>query len=505
MEIRAKSTLHNPSEEELRDLTEQQATARWTEFGNLNITTEVTARSKGSTFVVNDDPSQHTDPVIDRSTYAEMADRQDQHLTEQDVIVLDGYISDHPDARVAVRLVVEIANANLAAMQRLLYFPPDEGFEPEFHVIYTPSLDAPGFPNDRLIAVDLDNWVSRVFNADYFGESKMSGLRMWDALMYLRGGLAMHCGSKVIEVNGTRSTGLVVGLSGTGKTTTTFSQQGDVARPVQDDFVALFPDSRVYGTEAGTFAKVYGLTPEREPVVWAGVQSSRSLLENVAIDPEGRLDFFDTSHTENSRAICSADDLPGFLAPRFVETADFLLILNRNQGIIPAVARLDRQQAAAYFMLGETTGTSAGGAAEAGKSLRVPGTNPFFVYLHEQQANRLYELLDGTKIDVYLLNTGWIGGADPDQNKEVTPQHSSTIIEGIAAGSIAWEEDPDFGYQVASNVEDFDDLELLQPRRFYQRVGRSDEYADRVEELRRERKAHFGSYEQLLPEIARAI
>ena len=45
---------------------------------------------------------------------------------------------------------------------------------------------------------------------------------------------------------------------------------------------------------------------------------------------------------------------------------------------MPGVARLDRAQAAAYFMLGETTGTSAGGKDEEGKFLRVPGTNPFF-------------------------------------------------------------------------------------------------------------------------------
>ena len=37
-------------------------------------------------------------------------------------------------------------------------------------------------------------------------------------------------------------------------------------------------------------------------------------------------------------------------------------------------------------MLGETKGTSAGGADEAGKSLRVPGTNPFFPMLHASRA-----------------------------------------------------------------------------------------------------------------------
>jgi phosphoenolpyruvate carboxykinase (ATP) len=69
------------------------------------------------------------------------------------------------------------------------------------------------------------------------------------------------------------------------------------------------------------------------------------------------------------------------------------------------VARLNREQAAAYFMLGETQGTSAGGKDEAGKFLRVPGTNPFFPLRHEQQGNRFLELLDSCGFEVYLLNT----------------------------------------------------------------------------------------------------
>lgn len=503
-DVRAKAILHNPTADELRELTARQQTARTTEYGNLNITTEVTARSKNSTFIVSDDPTMHTDGTVDRQTYAGLASTQDAFIENQEMVVLDGYIGDHPDAAVATRLIVEQANANLPAMQRLLYFPTNDNFEPEFQVIYTPHLTAPGFPGDRLIAVDLDAGVTRVFNSDYFGESKMGGLRMWDALMYLRGGLAMHSGCKVIEANGRRQVGLVVGLSGTGKTTTTFSQQGDATHPVQDDFVALFPEGRVYGTEAGTFAKVYGATPESEPVVWAGLQSRRSYLENVAQNEDGKLDFFDKSHTENSRAIISSDDLSGFIPPREVDKADFLLLLNRSRDVIPAVAKMSSLQAAAHFMLGETTGTSAGGAAEAGKSLRVPGTNPFFAYRHELQANRIYELMQTHPLEVFVLNTGWIGGGG-DQGRKVRPSDSSAILEGIVSGSIEWEEDPDFGYLVATEVNGIDDRALLRPRRLYEQQGRAHEYDDRIEVLKEERRVHLAGYELLMPEIAGAI
>ena len=192
--------------------------------------------------------------------------------------------------------------------------------------------------------------------------------------------------------------------------------------------------------------------------------------------------------------------------PRTVETADFMLILNRNANIIPAVARLDADQAAAYFMLGETQGTSAGGKAEAGKFLRVPGTNPFFAYRHEWQANRLREILDTTDLAVYLLNTGRVGGpADDERSLKVTPEVSSAIVAAIAAGEIDWVDDPDFGYAVAASVPDVDDTRLLQPRRLYEEQGRSGEHGEIVESLKENRRRHLAQYDDLMPEIAGAV
>ena len=505
MDISTRSATHDPSAAELRRMAEAQPTSQETEYGNLDVITTVTARSKASTFIVSDTPERHTDPTMPRDAYEEVARAQDEHLEALDVVVIDGYIGDHPDARVRTRLVIDERFANIAAMQRLLYFPADDDVEPEFTVVYTPALEAPGYPDDRLIAVDLDNGVTRVLNSDYFGESKMGGLRMWDALMYRRGGLAMHSGLKVVGEGEDRRVGLIVGLSGTGKTTTTFSREGGGA-PVQDDFVALFPEGRVYGTEAGTFAKTYGLTPESEPAIWHGIIQPGSYLENVAIDDEGKLDFFDGSHTENGRAVISAEDIPGMVYPRQIDHADFMLILNRNAGIIPAVARLTRDQAAGYFMLGETTGTSAGGKAEAGKFLRVPGTNPFFCYRHEWQANRLRELLETTDMEVFLMNTGRVGGpAGDERSRDVTPTISAAIVSAIAHGGIEWETDPVFGYEVAVSVAGVDDDAVLRPRSLYESQGRAEEYAEAVADLHEEREEHLAGYADLLPEIADAV
>ena len=123
---------------------------------------------------------------------------------------------------------------------------------------------------------------------------------------------------------------------------------------------------------------------------------------------------FDTSYTQNGRATFSFSSIDAADATE-LESADFLLILNRNDNIIPAVAKLNAEQAAAYFMLGETQGTSAGGADEAGVFLRVPGTNPFFPMPHDLQGNRFLELLAQHPLEVYVMNTGRVGGPEDDE------------------------------------------------------------------------------------------
>ena len=356
-----------------------------------------------------------------------------------------------------------------------------------------------------MIAVDLDHYVTRVLNSDYFGESKKGGLRMWNDIVYGKGGLALHAGLKVIPTDDGDKVFMIIGLSGTGKTTTTFTTQNG-SRPIQDDFVGLMPGGHAYGTENGCFAKTFGLDPSFEPSIHGAVVKPSAYLENVYQDEDGRVDFFDEHYTKNGRAVFEMGDLLAFEDARNVGPVDYLLILNRNENIIPAIAKLSQEQGAAYFMLGETTGTSAGGAAEEGKFLRVPGTNPFFPLPHGLQGNRLLELLATHPIQTYLLNTGRVGGPEgDDRSKKVKIPHTSACVKGIAEGTIVFETDPDFGYEVATEVPGFDDPELLQPRRLYERQGRTDTYASIVDTLKTDRVAHLQQFTQLSEEIIKAV
>jgi phosphoenolpyruvate carboxykinase (ATP) len=505
----ARSIRWNPSPEELRELTSRMPSARLTEFDNYNVQTKVVSRSKSSTYIITDRPEEHTDQTLSREVGRNIAAVQDEHIRNCDMLVVDGYIGNDPDRRVRARLYIEEAFANIAGMQHWLYFDNEnqggEDWDPQLTVIYTPSLEAPGYPENRVIAVDLDAGVTRVLNSDYFGESKKGGLRMWNKLTYDQGGLSLHAGCKVIPTPRGEQSMLIVGLSGTGKTTTTFTRQNE-SKPVQDDFVALYPGGRIVATEDGCFAKTFALDSKDEPTIHGAVCKPEAYLENVSMTPDGTVDFFDTGYTQNGRAVFRMDALGWHRDAREVTRVNQLLILNRNENIIPAVARLNREQAAAYFMLGETQGTSAGGKEEAGKFLRVPGTNPFFPLRHEQQGNRFLELLDSCGFEVFLLNTGRVGGSpDIENSKKVSIPYSSAVVKAIAEGTIEWTTDPDFGYEVASSLPGIDDLEILQPRRLYERTGRIEDYQTIVDRLRAERRDFLAKYEGLRSEIVNAI
>src|SRR6266550_4165507 len=325
-----KSVRVNPSPQELRELAARMPNARETRYGNLNVQTEVLARSKASTFLLLDDPESSSQQAISREEGDRIAQLQDDYIAGRDMLVVDGFIGDDPDFRTPARLYIEESNANIAGMQKQLYFEVDD-----------------------------------------------------------RDGLPLHAGCKVIPTDSGDRVGLIVGLSGTGKTTTTFTRQNG-SLPVQDDFVAWMPNGRVYATENGCFAKTFGLNPEDEPTIYAAVTQPDSYLENVSQHGD-EVDFYDTNYTSNGRATFPFGVIEAASADE-IDEAHFLLILNKNENIVPAVAKLEGPQAAAFFMLGETTGTSAGGADEAGKFMRVPGTNPFFPMLHDLQGNRFLEL-----------------------------------------------------------------------------------------------------------------
>src|SRR5947209_18698397 len=112
---KAASMLENPGPEEVKELAAKMPNARPTRYGNLNVQTDVVNRSKGSTFIVTDEPDGQNQ-AIPREEGERWAELQDQYIAEQEMVVVDGYIGSDPEFRVAARLYIEAANANIAGM-----------------------------------------------------------------------------------------------------------------------------------------------------------------------------------------------------------------------------------------------------------------------------------------------------------------------------------------------------------------------------------------------------
>jgi phosphoenolpyruvate carboxykinase (ATP) len=119
--------------------------------------------------------------------------------------------------------------------------------------------------------------------------------------------------------------------------------------------------------------------------------------------------------------------------------------------------------------------------------------------------NRMLELLDSRELKVFVLNTGRIGGTDDAASKKVTIPYSSATVQAIVQDTIEWVTDPDFGYLIAASLPGVDDIEILQPRRLYERQGRLAEYDAMVARLKRERTQFLGSFPGLDDEIVKSI
>jgi phosphoenolpyruvate carboxykinase (ATP) len=179
-----------------------------------------------------------------------------------------------------------------------------------------------------------------------------------------------------------------------------------------------------------------------------------------------------------------------------------VVFITRRKTIVPPIARLTPEQAAAFFMLGESVESSAGDPAQAGKPLRVVGTNPFIIGPLEEEGNRFLEILRlNPHIECYLLDTGRFG-AHPgaDEGVKITVYDSARLLADAARGVIKWKKDPDWGYEVAAEVGDVD-MRHFDRRQYYSK----DEYQRLTGELKEERRAWLRQFKGLRMEIAAAV
>ncbi len=561
--------IENPSQSELRELAlKHTPCVQRSAVGSINKISRNKARMAQYTYIIDTD-DRWSHQIIDPGKARALIDRQAKYIAERgQLIAIDGYIGLGERATGATWLYTP-EGANIAGMQQILAFPRSDvesaaqlaqPFKPTFRLFYTPDLMLEDMPGRQAIIVDMENWTTYVMGADYFGESKKGILRMLNHYVYENGGLVLHAGAKAVSApDGGRLTVTIMGLSGTGKTTTTFSKQGNLTEPIQDDMVVLWPHGALSSTENGCFAKTDGLSLETEPVLFTATSGPDAWIENVFLEADGSFNFSkgalsiedvkrlrdiliatgaDPKHvdkyiagevdiddvvdshgipadgwdfvvwTQNGRSIVPMSSIPDAADLHDVPQVKSMGILNRDEGYdaaMPGIVRFTSpEQAAGYFMLGETSKTSAAGK-ERGKT-RSPFTQPFFPAKHGLQAKRFAELAATMPgVTMWLMNTGYVGGeandAKEDKALNIKIRHSSAMLEALFSQTIKWKKDPDFGYEIVDvdapeNAQLLEKVpaEILEPRRFYESRGRQADYKQWVSHMKEARREFLGSF-----------
>jgi len=442
---------------------------------------------------------------IEKAKAEEIVRQVQEALLSMDLIQVDRRMGDSPESTLRCRLYVPVEYARIAFMWHNMLFPSSssEG-EPDFVSVYVPD-----WP-ERLIFCDVELGYTYILGSDYPGEAKKSMLRQAMYWIKRRGGLGLHAGSKFLRVTGPdgglRDVGfLLFGLSGTGKTTLTLHNHGlhapEAAIIKQDDVVLLTKEGRAYGTEDWFYIKTEGLEPS-QAVLWGAATHPSATYENIKVAEGGKVDFLDTSLTSNGRGVVLRRFIRGTGEGIDLPKANKIVFITRRNDIVPLCARLTPEQAAAYFMLGESIETSAGDPTRAGQAKREVGTNPFIVGPEAEEGNRLLSILrENPDMQAYILNTGSVGAKEGvSAGEKITIRASTEIMKQIAKEGISLETDPDWGYEVPTRVPGVD-LEKYTPTSRYS----DSEYHALVAKLRDERREWLSRFPGLDPAIPRAI
>ncbi len=481
---------NNPSINELRKMAEFEE--RTTEFGSASYNSIVMSRSAKFTQYDMDGFTPEHQKIIDQVL---------EYVKKFPMIQLDRVMCQHPAMRIKARYFVTRRFARIPFMWGQSLLEGDASQTPDMITFHVPEW------HQRMVLLDASRNITFVLGTDYMGEIKKSFLRMGMWIAKQKGLLGLHAGSKLINIkddNGrmTAKGALFFGLSGTGKTTLTCHHHrlegGEGVSIRQDDVVFMNTDGYCYGTEQNFYIKTEGLEKQGQPVLYSATVTPRAALENIYVTPDGKVDFLNYEISKNGRAMVHRADMAYTDDEIDLEKAHLIFYITRHFDIVPPVIKLTPEQGAAFFMLGESIETAAGDPTKAGKAVRVVGTNPFIVGDPAEEGNWMQRFLkENPDIECFILNTGYVGG---EGNQKITIYDSTEIIKQIALGKVTWKKDPEWGYLVPEHIPNVD-VQRLDPRRYYTK----EEYQQRTEKLRQDRRAYLRKFDNLNPQIIESV
>jgi phosphoenolpyruvate carboxykinase (ATP) len=419
-----------------------------------------------------------------------------RHLNDHELFVLDVVAGVDPRYSTAVRLVTPTAWHALFVcnMLRRPLAADLPAFTPAWHILHAPELDADparhGTRSGTFVVIHFGERTILVGGTRYAGELKKAVFSTLNYLLPPQDVLPMHCAA---TLGAAGDVALFFGLSGTGKTTLST----DPERALIGDDEHGWSDRGVFNFEGGCYAKVIGLSPAREPTIYAATKTFGTVLENVVVDPAtGVVDFNSAAITENTRAAYSLDVVPNHVASGMAGHPSAIVFLTADAyGVMPPVSRLSGPQAMYHFLSGYTAkvaGTESG-VTEPTATFSTCFGAPFLPLAAGVYGTMLGDKTARHGVRTWLVNTGWTGGPY-GVGRRIPLEQTRAIVRAAVSGAldgVPTEREPVFGLEIPLAVPGVP-AELLRPRTTWSDPAAYDAQAARVARLFRENFAQLG-------------
>jgi phosphoenolpyruvate carboxykinase (ATP) len=467
------------------------------------VTTPHTGRSPNDKFVVKEPTSERdvdwgkvNQPMSPDKYQLLLGDVRKYLNDREELFVEDLYCGADPAYRLSVRYVSP--NAWHMAFVRNMFIRPEltdlPTFDPNFTVLHAPEMQADaarhGTRTSTFIVLNIAERTILIGGTRYAGELKKAMFTVMNYLLPKQGVLSMHCSANVGKDG---DTALFFGLSGTGKTTLS----ADPKRGLIGDDEHGWSKDGVFNFEGGCYAKAINLSPESEPDIYRTTQMFGTVLENVVLDPATKkVRFADQSITENTRASYPLHYIRNYVeGGRGGHPKNVVFLTADAFGVLPPIARLTPQQAMYYFLSGYTAkvaGTERG-VTEPQPTFSACFGAAFLVWHATKYAEMLGALLRKHGSSVWLINTGWTGGAY-GAGKRMKLSHTRGMVNAALHGeltSVPTETDSVFGLAIPTEIKGVPP-EVLQPRRTWKDPAAYDAQAKKLAEMFRKNFEKFG-------------
>jgi phosphoenolpyruvate carboxykinase (ATP) len=475
-----------------------------TDYGAfVGVTTPKTGRSPKDKFIVVEPGSAHQiwwdkNAKMEPDAFDRLHLDVREFLNTRELFVQDLFGGADSAYRLSVRFITPSAWHALFVRNMFIRPAPADlaTFQPGFTVLHAPEFQADsarhGTRTGTFIALNFAQRVVLIGGTRYAGEMKKSIFTVLNYLLPQQGVLPMHCSANIGQDH---DTAIFFGLSGTGKTTLS----ADPSRSLIGDDEHGWSDHGVFNFEGGCYAKVIRLRDDTEPEIFQATRTFGTVLENVVLDPATRAVDYDSDRiTENTRACYPLHYISNHVPSGVGGHPVNVVFLTADAfGVMPPVARLTPDQAMYHFLSGYTAkvaGTEAG-VTEPTATFSACFGAPFLPLHPTVYAKMLGEKIARHGARVWLINTGWTGGAFGTGSR-IKLGYTRAMVRAALSGLLdraRFVTDPVFGLEMPTVVPDVP-AAVLDPRRTWTDPDAYDAQARKLAAMFKENFAQYSSH-----------